>query len=249
MYVEDDVTLFIYKAYKPHLRACRADGTPISVPDGMQYEGGALPKTQAEQRAMEIAETFNAEFAEWTSPETFEELVQGAKENFAFLTEIGLDWNGGHSLEMDCELYQTEQMISVDALVYSYSGGAHPNTVLLGWNYDLTTGEFFAVESLAEEAEEFSTLVTEEIIAQAQAKAKEYGVEPEMFFWEDYREIAANWGSYAVSFDENGMKIGYSPYEMASYAAGRQEFTLSYEQIDPNLSEHGRMLLGLNETE
>ena len=39
---------------------------------------------------------------------------------------------------------------------------------MFGWNYDLTTGEFLAVPSLAEDEEGFRQAIAEEIIRQAQ---------------------------------------------------------------------------------
>ena len=64
-------------------------------------------------------------------------------------------------------------------------------------------------------------------------------------YWEDYQDIAANWSSYAVSFNEEGMTVAFSPYEIACYAMGPQEFRLSYEQLAPHLNSHGRDLLGI----
>ena len=34
-------------------------------------------------------------------------------------------------------------------------------------------------------------------------------------YWEDYQDIAANWSSYAVSFNEEGVTVAFSPYEIA----------------------------------
>ena len=67
----------------------------------------------------------------------------------------------------------------------------------------------------------------------------------EEMFWNNYEEIVAGWSSYAVSFDETGMTVAFSPYELAAYAAGPQIFQLSYEWISPYLSVHGREILGL----
>ena len=85
----------------------------------------------------------------------------------------------------------------------------------------------------------------EELIRQADERAVEYGVEPQSFYWEDYRDILANWSSYAVFFDKRGMVIAFSPYELASYAAGTQSFRFSYDWLLPHLSEHGRQVLEL----
>ena len=248
-YTENDIPLFTYEFNKPHLVVYRADGTPISSPDGMRYVDGKPAQTPAEQQALAIAEAFNAEFAHWKSLEVFEDMLQPAREELAFYQEEGYEWYGGHYLELNSSVYQTERMVSVDAYIGSYTGGAHPNHLLLSWNFDLTTGEFFEAEALAADVEEFSDQVTKEIIRQANIRAAESDMEPEELFWEDYQEIAADWSSRAVSFDETGMKVGYSHYEMACYAAGAQEFELTYQQLLPGLSDHGRELLGLSETE
>ena len=70
---------------------------------------------------------------------------------------------------------------------------------------------------------------------------------PGEMFWEDYEDIIADWSSYAVSFDEEGMTVAFSPYELAAYAAGAQEFVLTYEELAPHLNQRGRQMLGLSE--
>ena len=41
------------------------------------------------------------------------------------------------------------------------------------------------------------------------------------------------------------MTVGFSPYELAAYAAGPQTFHLTYEELSPHLGPHGKALLGL----
>ena len=234
---EDGVLLVQYDYQVPVLWAVRGDGTRIEE-----------PRTPKEVEALKGTDTFAAEFAEWPGEEHIQGLINAAEAEREFREEFEIPWEDGFSFaeELNCEVYQTEQFISISALYYTYTGGAHPNSVLLSWNFDLTTGDFFAPEALAADSQEFSELVTEEIIRQAQERAAEAGVLPEEFFWENYEEVAANWGSYAVSFDETGMTVGYSPYEMAAYAAGAQVFTLEYDLLCPTLSDHGLSVLQLD---
>ena len=42
------------------------------------------------------------------------------------------------------------------------------------------------------------------------------------------------------------MHITFSPYDIAPYAAGAQEFTLPYDWLAPHLSESGLALLELS---
>ena len=202
-------------------------------------------ETPQEESALAVAAAFNEHFGKWAAAEEFEGLVCSAQEDLTFCREEGIDWFGGYELELTTSVYQTEHLVSVAGAYYSYTGGAHPNTWQLGWNFDLETGSFFGPEGLAADTAGFQGVVHQELIRQAETIAEENGMAPEEFFWEDYREILANWGSYAVFFDENGMTVAFSPYELACYAAGTQVFTITYDWLRPHLSEHGCMVLGL----
>ena len=147
-----------------------------------------------------------------------------------------MDWPTPYTLELDCTVYQTEHLVSVSGTYYSYTGGAHPNHWQLGWNYDLQTGQFFDPELLAE-GTELQEAVTAELIRQAQLP-DESGEIPVEWYWEDYEDIMANWCCYAVTFDEAGMTVVFSAYELAPYAF-----------LEPYLNDSGRLLLGLSEVE
>lgn len=230
----DGTPLAKYSCRLPELTARRADGTAVLE-----------PATEAEERALAAADAFNGQFAAWTQGEEFRELSEMAREERAWRQEEQIDWTSEFSMELDCRVYQTERMVSVAGDYYSYTGGAHPNTVLMAWNFDLDSGAFFTPELLAEDDKAFSQAVQEEIVRQIRRTAEENGVAAEDIFWSNYEEIAAGWASYAVSFDEEGMTVAFSPYELAAYAAGARVFCLRYSQIEPYLSAHGRELLGL----
>ena len=230
----DGTSLATCRVHMPVLTARRADGTAIETAE-----------TEAEARALAAAETFNAQFAAWTLDEEFQELADLAREERAWRQESGIDWGPAFFTEMTSETYQTDRLVSVTGDYYSYTGGAHPNTVLMAWNFDLETGAFFVPEQLAGDGEAFSKAVSEEIVRQIGETAAEYDLTAAEMFWENYEEIAAGWSSYAVSFDETGMTVGFSPYELAAYAAGPQVFHLSYDLLAPHLSDYGRAVLGL----
>ena len=230
----DGTSLATCRVHMPVLTARRADGTAIETAE-----------TEAEARALAAAETFNAQFAAWTLDEEFQELADLAREERAWRQESGIDWGPAFFTEMTSETYQTDRLVSVTGDYYSYTGGAHPNTVLMAWNFDLETGAFFVPEQLAGDGEAFSKAVSEEIVRQIGETAAEYDLTAAEMFWENYEEIATGWSSYAVSFDETGMTVGFSPYELAAYAAGPQVFHLSYDLLAPHLSDYGRAVLGL----
>lgn len=231
---EDGTTLASYTFQLPELTAVRGDGTPITE-----------ARSEAEEQALTAAAAFNEKFVKWATAEEFPEFVSSAEEDFAMSREWGALWMP-YELTLDCTVYQTDRIISVAGLYYSYTGGAHPNTWQLGWNFDLEEGAFFGPELLAD-GTELQEAVSGEIIRQAQIPLED-GTVPAEWYWEDYEAIITNWTSYTVSFDGEGMVVIFSSYELAPYAAGPQIFRVSYEWLEPYLSAHGRALLGL-ETE
>lgn len=234
---EDGTLLASCRYVLPVLTACREDGTAIDE-----------ARTEQEEQALAVADTFNEKFGRWVAAEEFQTLADGAAEDLAWRRTAGYEWIGGYTVELDCTVYQTDRMVSVSGLYYSNTGGAHPNTYLMGWNFDLESGSFFEPELLSE-GKALQETVSAELVRQAQARAVENDLEPEAYFWPDYETILADWSSYAVSFDGDGMHVAFSPYELAAYAAGVQEFQLSYEWLKPYLSEHGWEVLGLDEAE
>ena len=231
---EDGTMLAWYQFHLPEMSVLQADGTPLETAE-----------TPAEQEALEAAKTFNTRFSSWISQEEFESMTQEAAGELELFRENEMEWYGGYGQELEVSLYQTEHLVSIQGTYYSYAGGPHPNRWHMGWCFDLDTGTFFGPESLAADSADFQQAVLEELIRQADERAVEYGVEPQSFYWEDYRDILANWSSYAVFFDERGMVIAFSPYELASYAAGTQSFRFSYDWLLPPLSEQGRQVLEL----
>ena len=228
---EDGILLASYTFQLPVLTVVGEDGTPITD-----------ARSKTEEQALAAAAAFNEKFGKWAAAEEFPEFVTSAEEDLALRREWDTQWMP-YELTLDCTVYQTDRIISVAGLYYSYTGGAHPNTWQLGWNFDLEGGTFFGPEMLTD-GTELQEAVSGEIIRQAQLPLED-GTVPAEGYWEDYEAIIANWVSYTVSFDEEGMVVIFSPYELAPYAAGPQIFRLSYDWLEPHLSAHGRTLLEL----
>ena len=229
---EDGAALAECSYELPVLTARLADGSVLET-----------VTTAGQERALAAAETFNGRFAQWkTNPRT---LAESAREDRAFRNESGLE-PVAYTDNLSCTVYQTETLVSVSGNYSTYTGGANPNSILMSWNFDLDAGEFFEPEIL-DEGGDFREYVHLALVKQARETAAAAGMTPKDFYWEDYEDTLAEWSSYAVSFDETGMTVGFSPYELAAYAAGPQVFHLAYETLLPHLGQHGRALLGLED--
>ena len=216
----------------PVLRAVTKEGTSLSE-----------ATTPEEELALASVDTFNLAFAQWNAAESLKDIGEVAQSDLAYFQEQGMEWAGGYSEDLQCTVYQTDHLISIVGTHYSYTGGAHPNTSFLGWNFDLTTGTFISVPSLAEDPVAFQEAVTAAIISQLESVAAEYDLPPEELFWANYEEIAADWSSYAVSFHPEGMTVTFSAYDMAPYAAGPQIFDFTYDWLETYLGVEYRSIL------
>lgn len=235
---EDGTVLVEYTLSLPVLTAYRGDGTVL---DRAQNE--------TERRALKTVDAFNTRFEKWIEAEEFQETIAFAKEDYAWrkTSRDRASWRP-YVLDLSCGVYRTESLVSVSGAYYSDTGGAHPNTYLLSWNFDLKTGAFFDPKLLSD-GTELQDWVTKSLVRQARIRATEDDLAADVMFWTDYETILADWSSYAVYFDQEGMTVAFSPYELACYAAGPQIFQLSYEDLAPHLSDHGQALLGLEAEE
>ena len=237
---EDGTTLMVIDFQIPHLQAY-ADGTLIEEPE-----------TPEQKQAMDRVHTFNENFDQWRESNSSEENISFVKDLYRDMPEMfSEDHMAPLSEELTYTCYRTGSLISIAADYYSYLGGAHPNTVYFSWNFDLDSGIFLAIPELAEDPQAFTLAVADMIEVQAverfQSDPNYADLSLSDIYWENYREVMEKWASdYAVSFDAEGMTIIFSAYELASYAAGPQEFHFSYEQLASYWSESGRAVLGLN---
>lgn len=123
----------------------------------------------------------------------------------------------------------------------SYTGGAHPNRYAVGYLFDLKAGQFIDPTQIAGDPEVFRTGAAELLLEKAEAH------EARESFWQDYADIIGHWSEGTVLFDQEGMRVIYSPYELGPYAMGDVEFRLSWEELEPLVGPEGMMRLGRTE--
>lgn len=233
----DDGTLLMSVSFRlPHLQAY-ADGVLIET-----------PSTPGQEEALDRVTAFNANFDQWRESTDTARSIADAKALYQDHPEA---FSPNYFEEFTYTAYRIGSLISISAEYYSYLGGAHPNTVYFSWNFDLDSGTFLAIPELAADPQAFTLAVADMIEVQAEerfASEPEYeGLSISDAYWDNYREVMEKWGSdYAAFFDKDGLTVIFSAYELASYAAGPQEFHIPYAALDSYWSDSGRAVLGLN---
>ena len=229
---EDGSILAAYSYQLPVMGLYRRNGAPVTE---------ETAESARELEAVQMVKTFNEAFQQWKTEADFSALEELARQDYAQKIQDNLNWDYHYEQGLESDFYQTDRFVSVSGRFYYYAGGAHPNTVLLGWNYDLEKGAFFYAGQLFKDTEP----VTEELLHMASERAAEWNMTPEEFFWEDYPDILNGWSDNAavVTFDEFNMTVSFSPYDIASYAAGEQIFTIPLTWLKQYLNQYGQHLL------
>ena len=184
------------------------------------------------QRMSELMEEFVAHGKKLI--ESQKELVETENVSFAVCDEvIGVP-------------VQMGQIISVVTHCYFYSGGVHPSSFTVTYTFDLSVGQFIDPTQVADDPEAFRVAAADLLVVHAESLGEEYV----SGFWTDYRDIITRWNETSVIFEESGMTVIFSAYELGPYALGPVELKLSYEELIDAIGDGGLYHLGvLNESE
>lgn len=117
--------------------------------------------------------------------------------------------------------YNTYPKLSVLTSNYIYSGGAHGNTTVESFNFDLEKGKRIYLTSI---------LTEEEQLKAVQHYVWEYAIErPDVFYPDLKKEDIQLSDNTAFYFTDNGITLVFQQYEIAPYVSGNQEITIPQE--------------------
>jgi hypothetical protein len=123
--------------------------------------------------------------------------------------------------------YNQDCYLSLYRDQYTYTGGAHGNTIRTSDTWSLMSGQGIPLASFFPNTPDYRTFLIEEITRQADKRLQET---PGIFF-ENYRDLISE------SFDEDhyyltpsGIDIYYQQYEIAPYSTGIVVFTIPYAE-------------------
>jgi len=121
--------------------------------------------------------------------------------------------------------YLAGQIVSIRLDNDSFTGGAHPNSYTSSLLFDLGSGQFIDPTQIAESPESFRVGAAELLLAQAES------LEVSTQFFPEYADTIAHWNEGTVLFDEAGMTVFFSRFELGPYAMGSVELRLDYAQL------------------
>lgn len=137
-------------------------------------------------------------------------------------------------------LTKTGDIISVMVDGYFYGGGAHPYGYAQSYTFDLSLGQFIDPTQIAEDPEAFRIQTAALLVEKAEGLGEDYVGG----FFPDYAETISHWNERAVLFNESGMTVIFSVYDLGPYAMGPVELQLTYEELSEIIGNESLARLG-----
>lgn len=233
---DDGTALLRCRCTLPRLTLARDDGQPLDDDD------------PAAQKKLAVCAAFNAEMdALLTQTKATEaELIPLAASDLDFRLQTAAE-NGenaspfqAYESELDISSsYQTSRLLSFCLIFYSNTGGAHPNTALRTWNFDLATGEFLTYDHFTDDEPAFRAALSGAIMRQIDSLGLQ------AYYYDDYATYVENLAYTSVYFTDEGITVLFDEYTIGPHAAGTPSFLISYPLIADLLGERGLALLEL----
>jgi hypothetical protein len=132
---------------------------------------------------------------------------------YTFSQTISLTWDNTNG-----------DLISGVTTNYSYTGGAHPNTVKTGFIYSTDTGKLLTLDNAVEGADQLRT----QAVALFQAAID---ANPEGYFEDAKQTVEDGIAKAQCYLDNDGVHFLFQVYELAPYAAGFQEVTVPWPEV------------------
>lgn len=112
-------------------------------------------------------------------------------------------------------VYVGSDIVSVALIISEYTGGAHPNTVIIGVNVDRNTGKELSLDDALAMIGKTLPQVAEESLKELKATLGDDIIAPE-----GANPTAENYSTFLVSKDN--VIFVFNSYQVAPYAAGQQ---------------------------
>ncbi|MDW7690516.1 DUF3298 domain-containing protein [Flammeovirgaceae bacterium SG7u.111] len=209
-----------------------------TIPDCDEYQDCTsvklkFPKISSGLHADRINEDILKSVAQGIRPEnedktSVDELVSEFFNSYKEFAEKFPDTSYGWYHEVECEVSRLDsKVLALTYSVSSFTGGAHPNSNTLYYNYDLTTGEVIELKDMLKTADKAKL---DEAVGTAFKKMK--GIDTEV----DLTELLRG---YVDKFEANdnfllkddGVVFYYNSYEIAPYSEGPSKVFVSYADI------------------
>ncbi|MGM7684168.1 DUF3298 and DUF4163 domain-containing protein [Cytobacillus sp. Hm23] len=152
-----------------------------------------------------------------------------------------LDLNGetsfGFSGDATYEVtFNNDKIVSIPVTYTQYAGGAHSNTEIIGYNFNLETGELIYVSDLFKSDFHFQKEINKKI-------KEEISKQPEEYFEDALVTVDRLDVNFNYFIKDNAIVVQFKAYELTSYASGLPSFEIPLKDFENNLTPIGKSII------
>ena len=149
------------------------------------------------------------------------------------------NYDGTYSATSDMGINCADpKYVSLVATVFTYFGGAHPDTVTVAYNIDVATGQFVPLSAVISDKEGLDKILKDALM-------KDYG-DHDFFDLDDSLKslkmalpaFETEDPTYNFAFNPNGLTFYFDPAELSPYAFSGEQVDLTYDDLASVLDEN-----------
>lgn len=152
------------------------------------------------------------------------DLFNGLKEHI----KMAPDWPGSYTREVTGKtLWQNPRYASFQTEMYAFTGGAHGSYAAVLSTYDLSTGKSVPLTDVVRDTAALVPMLENGFVAAKKEGTTDTLQLSDLLFGE-FKKLPITTNFCVV---KEGVRFFYNPYEVASWAVGSTEITLTWEQL------------------
>lgn len=155
---------------------------------------------------------------ETSSKEAYEE---SKKHNFDFIPY--------EASESYTVTYNNGKLLSIPIVFYTYTGGAHGNTIQEPYNFNLETGDKLTLKDIFKEGSNFKNIISEIIKSSIEEN-------PDIYFDDAINTVNNLSDTQKFYITDDNLVIYYDLYEIAPYSSGIREFQVPLHSLSSELN-------------
>jgi len=137
------------------------------------------------------------------------------------------DWPGSYTREVTGKnLWQSSQFVSFETNMYSFTGGAHGGFASILRTYDISSGKSVSLTDVVRDTASLVPMLETGFVAAKKEGTQELNLSDLLF--EEFKRLPVTTNFCLV---KEGVRFFYNPYEVAAWAVGSTEITLTWEQL------------------
>jgi len=159
------------------------------------------------------------------------------KENIKGLTTIS---SAKGNLEINYKSYLSDRIISLQFDESMDTGGAHGNFTTTTFNYDIKLNKILKTQDLFKDPNQYLQNISSIVKPRLKLELEKIQFQDDIWLEEGAGPKEVNYKQFVCTAD--GITFFFNPYQVAPYAAGAQDITITYpELVSYLLSEYSQL--------